>query len=29
MGDYKDDKKIGIHIKLCADGKLLQNNYQN
>jgi hypothetical protein len=29
MGDYKDDKKIGVHIKLRADGKLLQNNYQN
>jgi hypothetical protein len=28
MGNYYNDKKVGIHIKLCSDGKVIQNNYQ-
>jgi len=28
MGNYYNDKKVGTHIKLCKDGKVIQNNYQ-
>jgi len=27
MGDYLNEKQIGIHIKLDFNGKVSQNNY--
>ena len=28
MGNYKDDKKIGKHVKLTANGKVITNEYK-